>query len=70
MIDERTLHVINSECVTTQRYPDEILESYVRHFRGAYGPDFIFIDDNVHPYRANLVDDFLENKDIERITAQ
>ncbi|GFX91899.1 transposable element Tcb2 transposase [Trichonephila clavipes] len=34
---------------------------------GAYGRDFIFMDDNARPHRANLVDEFLESEDIKRI---
>ncbi|GFU94735.1 transposable element Tcb2 transposase [Trichonephila clavipes] len=34
---------------------------------GAYGRDFLFMDDNARPHRANLVDEFLESEDIKRI---
>ncbi|GFT36611.1 transposable element Tcb2 transposase [Trichonephila clavipes] len=33
----------------------------------AYGRDFLFMDDNARPHRANLVDEFLESEDIKRI---
>ncbi|GFS94163.1 transposable element Tcb2 transposase [Trichonephila clavipes] len=66
MIDGRTpLHVFRS--VTGQIYRDEVLDPYVRLFRGAYGRDFLFMDDNARPHRANLVDEFLESEDIKRI---
>ncbi|GBN36424.1 hypothetical protein AVEN_112991-1, partial [Araneus ventricosus] len=39
---------------------DEILEPYVRLFRGAVGPEFILMDNNARPHRALLVDEFLE----------
>ncbi|KFM60109.1 Transposable element Tc1 transposase, partial [Stegodyphus mimosarum] len=68
MIDGRTpLHVFSSGSVTGQIYRDEVLDAYVRLFRGAYGPDFLFMDDNARPHRANLVDEFLESEDIKRI---
>ncbi|KFM70283.1 Transposable element Tcb2 transposase, partial [Stegodyphus mimosarum] len=68
MIDGRTpLHVFSSGSVTGQIYRDEVLDPYVRLFRGAYGPDFLFMDDNARPHRANLVDEFLESEDIKRI---
>ncbi|GFW85520.1 transposable element Tc3 transposase [Trichonephila clavipes] len=35
--------------------------------RGAYGRDFLFMDDNARPHLANLVDEFLESEDIKRI---
>ncbi|GFW09829.1 transposable element Tcb2 transposase [Trichonephila clavipes] len=60
MIDGRTpLHVFRSGSVTSQIYRDEVLDPYVRLFRGAYGRDFLFMDDNARPHRANLVDEFL-----------
>ncbi|GFV29305.1 transposable element Tcb2 transposase [Trichonephila clavipes] len=41
MIDGRTpLHVFRSGSVTGQIYRDEVLDPYVRLFRGAYGRDF------------------------------
>lgn len=68
MIDGRTpLHVFDSGSVTGERYREEILEPYVRLFRGAYGSDFLFMDDNARPHRANLVDEFLESEDIQRM---
>ncbi|GFY22294.1 hypothetical protein TNCV_3299351 [Trichonephila clavipes] len=35
-------------------------ESYVRLFRGAVDPDFIFMDDKVKPDRAHMVEEFLD----------
>ncbi|GFU79519.1 transposable element Tcb2 transposase [Trichonephila clavipes] len=68
MIDGRTpLHVFRSGSVTGQIYRDEVLDPYVRLFRGAYGRDFLFMHDNARPHRANLVDEFLESEDIKRI---
>ncbi|GBL99184.1 Transposable element Tc1 transposase [Araneus ventricosus] len=68
MLDGQTpLHVFERGTVTGVRYRDEILEPYVRPFRGAVGPEFILMDDNARPYRALLVDDFLESEDIRRM---
>ncbi|GBM62442.1 Transposable element Tcb2 transposase [Araneus ventricosus] len=68
MLDGRTpLHVFERGSVTGVRYRDEILEPYVRLFRGAVGPEFILIDDNARPHRALLVDEFLESEDIHRM---
>ncbi|GBL89041.1 hypothetical protein AVEN_255186-1 [Araneus ventricosus] len=59
MLDGRTpLHVFERGTVTGARYRDEILEPHVRLFRGAVGPEFILMD--ARPYRALLVDAFLE----------
>ncbi|GFV84547.1 transposable element Tcb2 transposase [Trichonephila clavipes] len=47
MMDGRTdLHFFDTGSVTAQRYRDEVLEPYIRLFRGAVSPDFIFMDDN------------------------
>ncbi|GFX52802.1 transposable element Tc3 transposase [Trichonephila clavipes] len=69
MMDGRTdLHFFDTESVTAQKYRDEVLEPYVRLFRGAVGPDFIFMDDNAACHRAVLIDDFLETENIQRMS--
>ncbi|GFV34783.1 transposable element Tcb2 transposase [Trichonephila clavipes] len=69
MMDGRTdLHFFDTGSVTAQRYREEALETYVRLFRGAVGPDFIFMDDNAAYHRAVLIDDFLETKNIQRMS--
>ena len=40
------LHVFDNGSVNDQRYRQEVLEPYVSLFRGAVGPEFIFMDDN------------------------
>ncbi|GBN95822.1 Transposable element Tcb2 transposase [Araneus ventricosus] len=68
MLDGRTpLHVFERGTVTGVRFRDEILEPYVRIFRGAVGPKLILMDDNARPHRAPLVDEFLESEDIRRM---
>ena len=52
-------HVFYIGTLTDQRYRDEILVPYVRLFHGAYEPNFIFMDDNVRPHKAELVDEYL-----------
>ncbi|GFW05725.1 transposable element Tc3 transposase [Trichonephila clavipes] len=49
-------------------YRDKVLELYVRLFRGAVGPDFIFLDDNAPCHRAVLIDGFLETENIQRMS--
>lgn len=46
---------------------DDILVPYVRLFRYEVDPDFILIYDDAHPYRINLIDEFLEREDIRLI---
>lgn len=68
MLGSRTpLHVFDAGTVNAHRYRDEILEAYVRLFRGAFGPDFMFMDDNARPHRALIIDDFLEEENIRRM---
>ncbi|GFY23185.1 transposable element Tcb2 transposase [Trichonephila clavipes] len=68
MMDSRTdLHFFDTGSVTAQKNRDEVLEPYVHLFRGAVGPEFIFLDDNAPCYRAVLSDDFLETENIQRM---
>ncbi|GBN43971.1 Transposable element Tcb2 transposase [Araneus ventricosus] len=68
MLDGRTpLQVFERGTVTGVRYRDEILEPYVRLFRGAVGSEFILMDNNARPHRALLVDEFLESENIRRM---
>ncbi|GFV70680.1 transposable element Tc3 transposase [Trichonephila clavipes] len=60
------LHV---QCVTMTGhiYRDVILEQHVRLFRGAMGAEFLFMDYNARPHRANNVDECLQSEDITRM---
>ncbi|GFV35777.1 transposable element Tcb2 transposase [Trichonephila clavipes] len=53
--------------MTGHIYQDVILEQHVRLFRGAMGAEFLFMDDNARPHRANIVDEFLQSVDITRM---
>lgn len=68
MLNGRTeLHIFDSGSLTGDRYCDEIILPHVRLFRGAIGPDFIFVDDNARPHRALAVEELLESEDICRM---
>ncbi|GFV07055.1 transposable element Tc3 transposase [Trichonephila clavipes] len=56
------------ESVTAQKYRDEVFEPYVRFFRGAVRPDFIFMDDNSACHRAMLIDEILETENIQHMS--
>ncbi|GFW32650.1 transposable element Tcb2 transposase [Trichonephila clavipes] len=59
-IDGRTdLYIILDGPLTARRYRDEILRPIVVPYAAAIGDDFILMDDNCRPHRANLVKDFL-----------
>ncbi|GFV53987.1 transposable element Tcb2 transposase [Trichonephila clavipes] len=62
------IHFFDTGSVTAQRYRDEVLEPYVRLFRGAISPDFISMDDNAPCHRAVLIVDFLETENIQRMS--
>ncbi|GFV31324.1 transposable element Tcb2 transposase [Trichonephila clavipes] len=66
-IDGRTdLYIIRDGPLTARRYRDEILRPIVVLY-AAIGDDFILMDDNCRPHRANLVEDFLFEKGIVRM---
>ncbi|GFU22496.1 DDE_3 domain-containing protein [Trichonephila clavipes] len=53
--------------MTGHIYRDVILEQHVRLLRGAMGAEFLFMDDNARPHRANIVDEYLQSEDITRM---
>ncbi|GFY23067.1 transposable element Tcb2 transposase [Trichonephila clavipes] len=63
MLNERTeLHIFVRESVIGDRYCEEVLLPHVRLFRGAIGPDFIFMDDNARSHRILAVEELLETR--------
>ncbi|GFW28834.1 transposable element Tcb2 transposase [Trichonephila clavipes] len=59
-IDGRTdLYIIRDGPLTAHRYRDEIFRPIVVPYAAAIRDDFILMDDNCRPHRANLVEDFL-----------
>ncbi|GFV25519.1 transposable element Tcb2 transposase [Trichonephila clavipes] len=68
MLNGRTeLHIFDRGFVIGDRYCEEVLLPNVRLFRGAIGPDFIFMDDNARPHRTHAVEELLESEDITRM---
>ncbi|GFY31483.1 transposable element Tcb2 transposase, partial [Trichonephila clavipes] len=67
-IEGRTyLYIIRDGPLTNRRYKDEILRPIVVPYAAAIGDDFILMDDNCRPPRANLVEDFLFEEGIVRM---
>ncbi|GFV80631.1 transposable element Tcb2 transposase [Trichonephila clavipes] len=67
-IDERTdLYIIRDGPLTARRYSDEILRPIVVPYAAAIGGDFILMDDNCRPHRANLVKVFFFEEGIVRM---
>ncbi|GFW79713.1 transposable element Tcb2 transposase [Trichonephila clavipes] len=68
MLGSRTdLHIFDAVSVNGTRYCNEILLPYVRHFRGAMGLQFLFMDDNAPCHRTEAAKQLLESEDIERM---
>ncbi|GFT18283.1 transposable element Tcb2 transposase [Trichonephila clavipes] len=68
MLNGRTeLHIFDRGSVIGDRYCEEVLLPHVRLFRGAIGPDFIFMDDNARPHWTLAVEELLESEDITRM---
>ncbi|GFX49492.1 transposable element Tcb2 transposase [Trichonephila clavipes] len=67
-IDGRTdLYIIRDGPLTARRYRDEIIRPIVVPYAAGIGDDFILMEDNCRPHRANLVDDFLFEEGVVRI---
>ncbi|GFW99077.1 transposable element Tcb1 transposase [Trichonephila clavipes] len=62
----RTDLPVQSVTMTGHIYRNVILEQHVRLFRGPMGAEFLFMDDNTRPHRANIVDECLQLEDIPR----
>ncbi|GFW79830.1 transposable element Tcb1 transposase [Trichonephila clavipes] len=56
-----------SVTMTSHIYRDVILEQHVRLFPCVMGAEFLFMDDNASPHRANIVDECLQLEDITRM---
>ncbi|GFW24920.1 transposable element Tcb2 transposase [Trichonephila clavipes] len=68
MLNVRTeLHIFDRGSVTGDRYCEEVFLPHLRLFRGAIGPDLIFMDDNARPHRTLAVEELLESEDITRM---
>ncbi|GFX44190.1 transposable element Tcb2 transposase [Trichonephila clavipes] len=67
ILGSRTDLHVQSVTMTGHIYRDVILEQHVRLFRFAMGDEFLFMDDNARPYRANIVDECLQSEDITRM---
>ncbi|GFU77675.1 transposable element Tcb2 transposase [Trichonephila clavipes] len=67
ILGSRTDLHVQSVTMTGYIYRDVILEQHVRLFRGAMGAEFLFMDDNAHSHRANIVDECLQSEDITRM---
>ncbi|GFV32571.1 transposable element Tcb1 transposase [Trichonephila clavipes] len=67
ILRSRTDLYVQSVRMTGHIYRVVILEQHVRLFRGSMGAEFLFMDDNAHPDRVNIVDECLQSDDITRM---
>ncbi|GFV81887.1 transposable element Tcb1 transposase [Trichonephila clavipes] len=65
--ESRTDLHVQSVTMPGHIYRDVILEQHVRLFRGTMGAEFLFMDYNARPHRANIVDKCLQSEDITRM---
>ena len=61
------LHIFKWGSVTAARHRDEVLEPIVRLYPAAVGLTFVLMDDNTHPHRAAIINDYLQSEGIARM---
>ncbi|GFS83318.1 transposable element Tcb2 transposase [Trichonephila clavipes] len=61
------IYIIRDGPRTARRYRDEIIRPIVVPYAAAIGDDFILMNDNSRPHRANLVEDSLFEEGIVRM---
>ncbi|GFX03800.1 DDE_3 domain-containing protein [Trichonephila clavipes] len=67
ILDSRTDLHVQSVTMAGHIYRDDILEQHVHLFRGTMGAEFLFMDHNFRPHRANIVNECLQSEDITRM---
>ncbi|GFY32532.1 DDE_3 domain-containing protein [Trichonephila clavipes] len=53
--------------MTGHIYRNVILEQHVRLFRGTMYAEFLFMEENARPHRANIINECLQSEDITRM---
>ncbi|GFY02899.1 transposable element Tcb2 transposase [Trichonephila clavipes] len=61
ILGSRTDLHVQSVTMTGHIYRQVILEQHVCLFLGAMGAEYLFMDDNARPHRANIVDECLQS---------
>ena len=68
LLGNRTdLHIYRQSPVMAVRYRDEVLDPIVKLYGATIGPSLLLMDDNAHPHRDVIIDDFLESERIKHI---
>ena len=63
----RTPLVVMEGAETALRFRNDILRSIVQPYRQNFGEEFVLMDDNSHPHRVHLVNEFLHDNNIARL---
>ncbi|GFV60462.1 transposable element Tcb2 transposase [Trichonephila clavipes] len=67
IVGRTDLYIIRDGPMTARRYRDEILRHIEVPYAAAIEDDFILMNDNCRPHRANLVEEFLFEEGIVRM---
>ena len=54
------MYIIQNGTLMATRDVNEILDVYVYTYAGAVSPDFILMDENAHPHRAPVTNEYLQ----------
>ncbi|GBM26193.1 hypothetical protein AVEN_197011-1 [Araneus ventricosus] len=54
-------HVLHGRALTTVKYKDKILDSYVGPYTGAIGEEFVLMDDNTRLRQDRFFEEYFEN---------
>ena len=60
-------YIVQNDSLMAAGNVNEILDVYVRPYTGAIDPDFILMDDNARPQRAQVTNEYLQTATIERM---
>lgn len=61
---EKTPLIPMRQTLTSQRYVDLVLQPVIRLWRGAYGDQFLFMQDNAPPHTSRVAQNFLETENV------
>ncbi|GFY32543.1 transposable element Tcb2 transposase [Trichonephila clavipes] len=67
ILGSRTDLHVQSVTMTGNIYRDVILEQHVRLFRCGMDAEYLFMEDNERPHRANIVEEYLQSEEITRM---
>ena len=67
-LESRTeLLILRRETMNAQRYRDLVIQSIIVPLAREFGPNFVLVDDNARPHRANIINLALEEHGVSRM---